>query len=197
MIGYVKGKIDTIDPTFVVVDVNGIGYTIKISLNTYSAIKEKIDCKLFTHLHVKEDAHTLFGFHDPEERTRFLELIGISGVGPGTALMILSSLSADELQYAIVNEEVKTIQSVKGIGAKTANRIILELKDKMKKQDLLNKSLDSFPSLDNTLRNEALSALVTLGINKSEADKKIRIALKNSDGNITLEQLIKIVLKGA
>ena len=121
MITYLEGKISTKEPAFVVIDVNGIGYEVKITLNTFTAIKELDRCKLHTHLHIKEDAHTLYGFSDPKEKTRFLDLISISGVGPATGLMILSSLSPEELQNAILNNDVRTIQSVKGIGGKTAH----------------------------------------------------------------------------
>lgn len=195
MINYLKGTLVVKDPTHVVVDVNGIGYEAKISLNTYSAIKTMDSAKIFTHLHIKEDAHTLYGFSDEAEKKRFLDLISISGVGPGTGLMILSSLSAGELQRAIVGEDIKTIQSVKGVGLKTAQRIVLELKDKMKKEGLLDKVVELIPNTDNTLRNEALSALTTLGIAKPAAEKSIDVILKQYGSQIKLEELIKLALK--
>ncbi len=195
MITYLKGKLAYKDPTFVVIDVGGIGYEVKISLATYSAIKDKEDLLLHTYLHIKEDAHTLFGFAERAERKRFLDLISISGVGPSTGLMIMSSLSPDELQYAIIHEEVKVIQGVKGIGLKTAQRIILELKDKMKKEGLLDKTIDIAPSLRNSLREEALSALITLGIPKNNAAKQVDMILRESGADITIEELIKQTLK--
>ena len=195
MITYLKGKLAYKDPTFVVIDVGGIGYEVKISLATYSAIKDKEDLLLHTYLHIKEDAHTLFGFAELAERKRFLDLISISGVGPSTGLMILSSLSPDELQYAIIHEEVKVIQGVKGIGLKTAQRIILELKDKMKKEGLLDKTIDIAPSPRNSLREEALSALITLGIPKNNAAKQVDMILRESGADITIEELIKQTLK--
>src|SRR5688572_25231951 len=134
MIAYIDGKLTFKDPTFVIIDVGGIGYQIRISLSTYAQLQEGERCKLFTYLHIKEDAHTLYGFSDPAEKNVFLHLISISGVGPGTGLMIISSLSVAEIQQAIVREDVRTIQQVKGIGAKTAQRIILELKDKFRKE---------------------------------------------------------------
>lgn len=195
MITYLKGRLAFKDPTHLVVDVGGVGYEVKISLTTYSQVKGKEDILIQTYLHVKEDSHTLFGFSEQSEKKRFLDLLSINGVGPSTALMILSSLDAKELQAAIVQEDVKTIQSVKGIGGKTAQRIILELKDKMKKEGLLDKSVEIHPRFDNTLRSEALSALTTLGINKSAAEKTVDKILKEYGEEIKLEELIKQALK--
>ncbi|WP_420316676.1 Holliday junction branch migration protein RuvA [Ekhidna sp.] len=195
MITYLKGRLAFKDPTHLVIDVGGVGYEVKISLITYSQVKDKEDILIQTYLHVKEDSHTLFGFYEQSEKKRFLDLLSINGVGPSTALMILSSLDAKELQTAIVQEDVKTIQSVKGIGGKTAQRIILELKDKMKKEGLLDKSVQIQPRFDNTLRSEALSALTTLGINKSIAEKTVDKILKEYGEEIKLEELIKHALK--
>lgn len=195
MIAYLKGRLAFKDPTHLIVDVNGVGYEVKISLTTYSSVKEKEDILIQTYLHIKEDAHTLFGFFEKSEKKRFLDLLSINGVGPSTALMILSSLDAKELQAAIVKEDVKTIQGVKGIGGKTAQRIILELKDKMKKEGLLDKSFEIQPKIDNTVRFEALSALVTLGLSKSIAEKTVDKILKENEGEIKLEELIKLALK--
>lgn len=197
MITYLKGRLAFKDPTHLVVDVGGVGYEVKISLITYSQVKDKEEILIQTYLHIKEDSHTLFGFFEESEKKRFLDLLSINGVGPSTALMILSSLDAKELQAAIIQEDVKTIQSVKGIGGKTAQRIILELKDKMKKEGLLDKSLEIQPRFDNTLRSEALSALTTLGINKSAAEKTVDKILKEYGEEIKLEELIKQALKRA
>ncbi len=197
MITYLKGEITEKDPTFLIVEVGGIGYEVKISLNTYGHLKEATHTKLHTYLHIKEDAHTLFGFYEPFEKTRFLDLISISGVGPSTALMVLSSLSAEELHSAIVNGDAKTISGVKGIGQKTAQRIILELKDKMAKEELLERSEGISLIQGNTVKNEALSALATLGINKAAAEKTIDRILKESDADLSLEELIKLALKRA
>lgn len=197
MINYLDGKLTVKDPTYVVVDVGGVGYEAKVSLNTYAAVKELDRVKLYVHLSIREDAHVLFGFFDKAEKKRFLELLSISGVGPSTALMVLSSLSPEELQQAIVSEDVRTIQAVKGIGAKTAQRIVLELKDKMKKEGLLEKTLEIIPAVNNTLRSEALSALTTLGIAKPAAEKSIDAILKVRGKDIKLEDLIKLALKGA
>ncbi len=197
MIAFVEGRIAEKYPTHVIINVNGLGYEVKISLNTYAEIKDAESTKLFTHFHVKEDAQTLFGFSQFSEKKRFQELISISGVGPSTAIMILSSLSPSELQHAIVNDDVKTIQGVKGIGLKTAQRIVLELKDKMKKEGLLEKSEQIQIIPGNTLAKEALSALVTLGIPKATADKTINLIIKEYGSEISLEELIKLALKRA
>jgi holliday junction DNA helicase RuvA len=196
MIAYIDGKLTHKDPTYVIIDVNGIGYQIKISLGTYSSLPAGERCKLHTYLHIKEDAHTLYGFTTAAEKEVFLLLISISGVGPNTGLMILSSLTVDEVQQAIVREDVRTIQQVKGIGAKTAQRVILELKDKMKKDVLLTDT--SMPSAThNTNRAEALSALVTLGFAKNVAEKTLDAIIKREGGNLSVEELIKFALKSS
>lgn len=197
MIAYLRGKFTEMDPTRVIIDVDGVGYEVKISLTTYSEIKGLKEGKLETHLQIKEDSHTLYGFSQFSEKKRFLDLLSISGVGPSTGLMILSSLSAEELQYAIIHDQVKVIQGVKGIGLKTAQRIILELKDKMKKEGLLDKSIELNKLPDNTLFDEALSALTTLGISKPVAEKNIRSILKTNGSDLQLEELIKQALKRA
>ncbi|QSE97497.1 Holliday junction branch migration protein RuvA [Fulvivirga lutea] len=197
MIAYLKGKLALKEPTHLIIDVNGVGYQVNISLNTFSSVKDKEDIFIHTYLHIKEDSHTLFGFSEESEKNMFLSLLSISGVGPNTALMIQSSLSAGELKQAIVQEDVKTIQSVKGVGGKTAQRIILELKDKLKKEGLYEEGEKINSSGHNTLKKEALSALMTLGINKNAAEKSIDSILKNSGNTITLEELIKLSLKNA
>ncbi len=194
MIGYLKGTLSFKDPTFVILDVHGVGYEVKISLYTFSKIKELESCMLYTYLHVKEDAHTLYGFFTKDEKNVFQQLISINGVGPNTAMMINSSLTVDELKSAIVNNEVETIQRVKGIGNKTAHRIILELKDKFIKEDV---SVGTGAMIDNPIKREALSALSTLGINKNVAEKSINLILKKHGSDISLEELIKFVLKQA
>ena len=192
MIGYLNGKLAYKDPTYVVLDVHGVGYEVKISLHTFSKIKDLDTCILHTYLHVKEDAQTLYGFFQKEEKATFLQLISINGVGPNTALMIQSSLTVEELKGAILNEEVATIQRVKGIGNKTAHRIILELKDKIRKEGF---ETDALKHDTMGIRSEALSALETLGIGKTVANKSIDTILKKSGTDISLEDLIKQVLK--
>ncbi|MFA0962390.1 Holliday junction branch migration protein RuvA [Roseivirga sp. BDSF3-8] len=198
MIAYVEGKLVHKEFAHVVIDTGGLGYEVKISLNTYNSLPPGESCKLFTHLHIKEDAHTLFGFTAPDEKKLFLDLLGISGVGPNTALTVLSAMSPDEVRKAIVNEEVKTIQRVKGIGAKTAQRIILELKDKLRKDGVEATGGDNIGRVSNNLvREEALTALITLGFAKPAAEKTIDGILKKASGTPTVEELIKLALKSA
>jgi Holliday junction DNA helicase RuvA len=194
MISFIKGKKLEIDPTKIIIDVNGIGYELKISLRTYSEIKGHSVVNLFTHLQVKEDSHTLFGFYDKSERKTFLSLLSITGVGPSTAIMILSSLSSSELNHAIISSDVLTIKSIKGIGLKTAERIILELKDKISKNLNQKNSNNFLIERDNTIKNEALSALSSLGISKNVVNNHIDRVL-DSNNNISLEDLIREVLK--
>lgn len=201
MIAFIEGKLAFKDPTFIIIDAGGIGYQVRISLTTFSAIKslnEGEKCKVHTYLHIKEDGHTLFGFSEYGEKTIFLDLISISGVGPGTAMMVLSSLSPAGIRQAIASEDLRTIQSIKGIGSKTAQRIILELKDKVRKEPagvLTPGHISAIPH--NTLRNEALSALLTLGFARNAAEKSIDNILKKEGENVSLETLIKLALKSA
>lgn len=197
MIGYLKGKVAMIDPAKVVLDVHGVGYEVFISLHTFGMIKGSDEIKLHTYLHVKEDAHVLYGFGTPDEKDIFLQLISISGIGPGTALMITSSMTVSEIRKAIAREDVQAIKQVKGIGLKTAQRVILELRDKVMKGDFDDQTItDGYPAGGNA-RNEALSALITLGIHKSVAEKSIDDVLKNTAENIPLEELIRQALKRA
>ncbi len=191
MISFIRGKKIEVDPAKLILDVNGIGYEINISLRTFSKIKDKDEINIHTYLNVKEDSHTLYGFNNKNEKQTFLSLLSINGVGPSTAIMILSSISADEFNKAIISSDVNKIKSVKGIGLKTAERIILELKDKISIDDI---SDDFSDSLDNTIKDEALSALSSLGISKNIVDKHVDDILKRNE-NISLEDLIKEVLK--
>ena len=192
MISFIRGKKIHIDPANIIIEVNGIGYDINISLRTYSKLKDESEVFVYTHLNVKEDSHTLYGFNSESERNTFLSLLSINGVGPSTAIMILSSLSANELKKAIISSDTNKIKSVKGIGLKTAERIILELKDKVTFDDI---DQDKFyDDIDNTIKDEALSALSSLGISKNIVEKHINDILdRNND--ISLEDLIKEVLK--
>lgn len=192
MFAYIDGKLTFKCPTYVVVEAGGVGYHINISLNTYSAIGNAERCKIYTWLHVKEDAHTLYGFADEGERRLFLHLISVSGIGPTTCRMMLSSITPVEIQNAIIQADVALIQQIKGIGAKSAQRIVLELQDKLKKEG--PDSLISMP-LHNTTRNEALSALIMLGFGKQVADKALDNAIKKADQDLTVEQMIKVALK--
>ncbi|TAG52399.1 MAG: Holliday junction branch migration protein RuvA [Cytophagales bacterium] len=197
MIAFVEGIIEELNPAVVVVNVQGLGYEIRISVRTYTQLKGLGKCRLNTFLSIKEDSHTLFGFFDVAEKKSFLDLTSISGVGPGTALTVLSSLSFEELNSAIIREDLKTIQSIKGIGLKTAQRIILELKDKVKKEGIVSPSQNIPLNSHTAMRQDALAALIALGIPKVSADKTIDTILKTHDSTITTEQIIKIALKSA
>ncbi|MBW3544641.1 MAG: Holliday junction branch migration protein RuvA [Bacteroidetes bacterium] len=197
MIAYLSGKLAHKDPTYVLLEVSGIGYEVKISLHTYAAIKDKEQLKLLTYLHIKEDAHTLYGFYEGTEKRLFTHLISVSGIGPGSALMMLSSLSPAELEHAIIHEDARTLSGVKGIGAKTAQRVILELRDKVLKGEVVNPAASLKPASHNTVRQEALSALVTLGINKLAAEKTLDTLVKQHGNALSLEELIKLALKNA
>lgn len=197
MIGYLFGEITIVDPTLFIIDVGGVGYEVRISLNTYSKLKQIKKGKVYTYLHVKEDAHTLYGFYSSDEKSLFIQLISISGVGPSTAILMLSSMNPSEIKEAIAREDVVTIKKVKGIGLKTAERIVLELKDKIRKEITGEKIIEVIPDNFRVIREEALVALVTLGIQKSMAEKSINVILKNADKDITLEEVIKLALKTA
>ena len=191
MYAFISGKIAEITPAYAIVDNHGVGYFINITLNTFTAIGEQTEVKLFTHLQVLEDAHNLFGFYTAKERDMFELLISVSGVGCNTARLILSSLTVNELSTAIANEDTRTIQAVKGIGSKTAQRIIVDLKDKVKKTDYTEEIVGL---VDNTVKNEALSALVILGFSKNAASKALDKLLKQSP-DASVEVLIREALK--
>ncbi|GAB4134280.1 MAG: Holliday junction branch migration protein RuvA [Bacteroidia bacterium] len=193
MYNHFEGKFVQKTPTFAVVDCSGTGYLLNISLNTYSRIKDNDSGRLYAHLAVREDALVLYGFADEEEREVFRQLISVSGVGPGTARMILSSLSTAEIAQAIHTGNVGTFKSVKGIGEKSAQRIIVDLKGKFgKDQPVLDKQ---FFAADNKYKDEALSALVMLGFAKNMAEKAIEKALKTEGNVLSVEHLIKAALK--
>ena len=205
MYAYIRGKLAHKDPTFAIIDVQGVGYEVRISLNTFNALGPDEACMLHTHLYVKEDAQLLFGFAEANEKKLFLDLLSISGVGPSLGLTILSSMDPEEIKAAIVQNDIKTIQRIKGIGAKTAQRIVLELQDRIKKEMLTSGTVpEKIHGIGsgsyNTLRSEALSALVTLGISRTMAEKSIEKAIsewqkKNESAELRLEDLIKLALK--
>ncbi|WP_312138910.1 Holliday junction branch migration protein RuvA [Sphingobacterium sp.] len=192
MYEYFKGKLVFKAPTHVVIEVGGIGYYVHISLTTFSQIKDQEDCKLFISFQVREDSQTLFGFATEAERHLFNHLISVSGIGPNTGRMMLSSITPEEIQQAIVAGQVNVIQKIKGIGPKTAQRVILELQDKLKKQgpDALIPLVVSKPSS----AEEALTALVMLGFPKQQAEKALQV-ITTTDPDLTVEQLIKAALK--
>lgn len=191
MITHIRGKLVEKNPTYVVIEANGIGYWLNISLNTFSLLPDNEAILLYTHLSVKEDSHTLYGFISKTEREIFKLLISVSGVGPSIARTMLSSMNTDEIQQAIGSGNVGAIQSVKGIGAKTAQRVLLDLKDKILKTFVIDEV--SFAE-SNTNKNEALSALEVLGFNKKQSEKVLdKILLENKTSSV--EILIKKALK--
>ncbi len=196
MIAYLKGKLAHKDPTHLIIDVNGIGYQVQISLNTFSQVKDAEDIKLSTYLHVREDAQVLFGFASDQEKNMFQNLISVNGIGPNTAMVVLSYMPPAELRAAIVREDAVTLQSIKGIGGKTAQRLILELKDKLRKETGDEITTGLAPSY-NKMKQEALTALVTLGVARAAAEKSVDSVLKKSGNSLTLEDLVKQSLKNA
>jgi Holliday junction DNA helicase RuvA len=192
MITHIDGIIEEKNPAFTIIDVNGIGYMLYITLNTYSELPDKGRVRLLTHFVVREDAQLLYGFSNIEERQMFKELINVSGVGASTAMLILSSLKPDEVASAIVNEDVEMFKKIKGIGAKSAQRIIVDLKDKVNKFDF---SVQISGNQDNTIKNEALSALLVLGVDKKKAEDTISRIIENAENSLTVEELIKKTLK--
>ena len=191
MITQIRGRLVEKNPTEVVVDCNGVGYLLHISLNTFAGLPSDENVVLYTHLSIREDAHTLFGFITKTEREVFKLLISVSGVGPSIARIMLSSMTSEEIQQAIASGNVDVIQSVKGIGAKTAQRVIVDLKDKiMKTYDMNEVSVYT----NNTHKDEALSALEVLGFNRKQSEKIVNnIVKENPDASI--EKIIKLSLK--
>ncbi len=193
MIYHIEGKLIEKTPTYAVIEASGVGYSMQISLNTFTKISDNEKCKLFTeYVYVRDDMPRFFGFADIAERNLFRQLVSVSGVGGTSALLMLSSLSADEIQSAIVTGNVTLLKSVKGIGEKTAQRIIVDLKGKMGKGSL---SPEFFVPSNNILKEEALSALVMLGFNKLPADKVLDKIIRTEGTGQTVEQLIKAALK--
>ncbi|HNW97188.1 MAG TPA: Holliday junction branch migration protein RuvA [Bacteroidales bacterium] len=198
MFSYIEGLLVEKSPALAVIDCGGVGFKLNISLNTYSQLKEiNLKCKLFTHLAIKSEATNpvglvLYGFFTEDERSLFQELISVNGVGYNTARLILSSLTTNETVSAISNGDILTFRKVKGIGEKTAQRIIIELRDKISK---ISGSKEILTSVGNTLSNEALTALIMLGFNRNAALKAIDKVIKNEGVNITLEDIIKQSLK--
>ena len=192
MITQLQGKLVEKNPTNVVIDCNGVGYFVNISLNTYAALPEGEAIKLYTYLQIKEDAHTLYGFLTKAEREVFVLLISVSGVGAGTARTMLSSLTAAQVRNAVVNGEVATIQSVKGLGVKTAQRVVLDLKDKMLK---LQDFADAPISAVSTHKEEALAALEVLGFVRKQAEKVVDKIVQAAPESLSVEDIIKQALQ--
>lgn len=219
MYAYLTGQLTYRDPAQAVLEVAGVGYLLKISVYTYQQVKDQQGpCRLYTWLHVKEDAHTLYGFAQPEEKALFMHLISVSGIGPGTALMMLSWTSPSELQQSIVAGDVRAIQSIKGIGPKTAQRVILELKDKLQKSHWI--AAAGLPELETLVttttsdavevsgpakaagtsrknRDEALAALLALGIARAQAERNLDLVLERDGLLQTVEELVKRALRSS
>ncbi len=191
MITHIRGKLVEKNPTYAIVECNGIGYFLHISLNTYSKIPDIEAIKFYTYLSIKEDSHTLFGFVDKVEREVFKLLISVSGVGTSIARTMLSSMTPEQIQHAIASEDVATIQSAKGIGAKTAQRLIIDLRDKIVKTYQFSE--DSNQS-NNTIKEEALSALEVLGFSRRQIEKLVQKIIQEAP-DTTLENIIKQALK--
>ena len=193
MISYLEGDIKDLTPTYLILDCNGVGYHLNISLNTFSKIESLSikKLKIFTHLHIREDAHTLFGFFEKEERKVFRLLISVSGVGASTGMMILSSLNPFEISQAVSLEDINTLKSIKGIGLKSAQRIIIDLKDKIKGVDATENNLSDN---HNIKKKQALSALETLGFSAKQSNKVLDKILSESP-DTSVEELIKLSLK--
>jgi len=191
MITQIKGRLVEKNPTDVVIDCNGVGYILHVSLHTFSLIPDQEVVRLYTHLQVREDSNTLFGFAEKSEREIFRLLISVSGIGASTARTMLSSIPPDQVKEAIASNDVATIQSIKGIGAKTAQRVIIDLKDKILKVYNID---ELSVSQNNTNKDEALSALETLGFNRKQAEKVVSKILKDSPVE-TVENIIKQALK--
>jgi len=187
MITQLKGRMIEKSPTEIVIDCNGVGYIVNISLNTFSKLSDSESISLYTHLQVKEDSHTLFGFYEKTERNLFRQLISVSGIGASSARTMLSSLTPSEIQSAIVSGNVSVIQSVKGIGLKTAQRVIIDLKDKV---SLISENDQFIGNISNTNQDEALSALEVLGYNRKQTSKLIEMLVNNSP-EMSVEELIK------
>lgn len=193
MIDYIKGKIIELTPTYTVVECCGIGYMIQISLQTFSAMENKSDITIYIHHYLREDDEQFYGFVSKDERELFRLLIGVSGIGVATAQMMLSSMSSDEIRNAIISEDINRIKSIKGIGLKTAQRLILELKDKIVKGGGADSPV-IFQSANSAIVEEATTALVLLGFTKANVNKAVSAVLKETP-DATIEQIIKLALK--
>jgi len=190
MITHLRGRLIEKNPTHLVIECAGVGYAVKISLNTYATLSSDENIFIYTHQIFREDAQILFGFHSTEEREMFNHLISVSGIGPNTAILMLSALSPEEIAHAIQTEDVKTIKSIKGIGAKTAERVIIDLRDKVVKMEFTSNNIFT---QNNTKRFEALTALIALGFDKKIAEKALdKVAASEED---TVEVLIREALK--
>lgn len=192
MINHLNGKLIEKHPTHLIVECGGVGYFVNISLNTFEKIPNRESIKIFIHLSIREDAHVLFGFAEESERVMFRQLISVSGIGPSTAVLILSALGPHQIKEALLNEEVSLLQTIKGIGGKTAQRMVVELKDKMEKDTKIQLSITGTQS---GLKKEALAALQVLGFERKRIEKSIDRVIKTFPEDVKVETVIKQVLK--
>lgn len=193
MIAFVRGKFAVKSPSRIVVDVQGVGYELQISLHTYTAISTQEEGLIYTYLHITENAHVLYGFHHPDEKDMFLHLISVSGVGASTARMMLSGMEPREIATAIVSGNTRQLESIKGIGKKSAERLIVELKDKLGKQ--FSGSSQPVAGVFSSLETDAVQALVALGIGRVMAEQAVKKTLQAHQGGIAVENLIKQALQ--
>ncbi len=195
MIAYLKGTITYKSPTKIYIECGGVGYHVNISLQTFEKIENLQESKIYIYTHINEQAHTLYGFENEIEKEVFLLLISVNGVGPNTARLILSSMNVEELKKAIIYQEVSLIQKIKGIGPKTAQRMVLELKDKMDKVQTDNSPYDLNSPPKNKINDEAIAALIMLGFPKAHSEKVVASVVKNHPSATSIEELIKLSLK--
>jgi holliday junction DNA helicase RuvA len=197
MIEYIKGQLVEKNPAFVLLETNGIGYQLQISVHTFSALPDAGECRLYCYAYLKEDGQSmipvLYGFSTAREKNMFIHLISVSGVGANTARMMLSSMTVDDLTHAIYTENDTLIQKIKGVGPKTAKKIVIELKDRLGK--ITSVEVKSFGGVNNTAIDEALSALAVLGISRQAADKALQAAMKENKELHSVEELVKSALK--
>lgn len=192
MINHLNGKLIEKHPTHLIVECGGVGYFVNISLNTFEKVPSREAIKIFIHLSIRDDAHVLFGFAEESERVMFRQLISVSGIGPSTAIVILSALGPHQIKEALLNEEVALLQTIKGIGGKTAQRMVVELKDKMEKDTKIQLSITGTQS---GLKKETLAALQVLGFDRKRIEKTIDRVLKTHPEDVKVETIIKSVLK--
>ncbi len=195
MFAYLKGEITYRTPAFITLEVNGVGYHLMIPLSTYTALQGQEKALVYTHFHVREDAQTLFGFATQAERNLFVQLIGVSGVGPSTAQLLLSAMTVDEIRAAVLGEQAHVLQRAKGIGPKAAKQIILDLKDKLSKEAPEGPAILPGLHTDNTVREEALSALMALGFSRIPVQKALNQVFKEQPNATKVEEMIKFALK--
>lgn len=193
MYAYLKGEITYRNPSFITLEVSGVGYHVNIPLSTFSALQGQDRATVYTHFHVTEDAQTLYGFATQTERNLFVQLISVTGVGPTSALLLLSAMTVDEIRSAIIGEQAHVLQRAKGIGPKASKQIILDLKDKLARESPDGPVL--LPMADNSVRDEALAALMSLGINRIAGQKALNHLLREQPGLTKVEDLIKAALK--